>query len=208
MNYRLIAYAQDFVSFLFEKLNRDGDKIKQIILFGSVARNESAKESDIDLFIEVLDKKLEGKIKELKEEFYKSIKTKKYWNLFGVNNEINCSIGKMEEWAELERSLIANGMVLYGKYKGKAETEPYYLFIVTPGKDRKKNISIWKNLYGYNQKIGKREYAKKGLIREYEGKKLARSTFIIPSEHTQKMISFLRESKFKCEIIQFWKEKE
>ena len=48
MNYKLIAYAEDFISFLLEKLNKESDKIKQIILFGSVARDEDSKNSDID----------------------------------------------------------------------------------------------------------------------------------------------------------------
>ena len=206
MNYKLIAYSQDFVSFLLEKLNKEGNKIKQIILFGSITRGESSKESDVDIFIEILDNNLKDKINEIKEKFYDSIKVKKYWNLLGINNEINCSIGKLKEWKDLQRSLIANGIILYGKYKGELKTKPYYLFIVSPGKNRNKNISIWRKLYGYTQKIRKKEYIKKGLIKEYEGKKLANGVFMIPSEHTQKIISFLKTNKFKHEIIPFQKE--
>ena len=44
MNYRLIAYAQDFSSFLLEKLGEESNKISQIILFGSVARGGAEKE--------------------------------------------------------------------------------------------------------------------------------------------------------------------
>ena len=206
MNYKLIAYAQDFVSFLLEKLNKESNKISQIILFGSVTRDEDSKSSDIDLFIEILDKKLENKINQIKEKFYESIKVKKYWNLLNINNEINCSTGKLEEWDDLKRSLIANGIILYGKYKGKLKTESYYLFTVSPTKNRNKNISIWRELYGYKQKIGKKEYIKKGLIKGYNGKKLARGVFIIPSEHTQKISSFLKKKKFKYEVILFQKE--
>lgn len=208
MNYKIIAYSEDFVSFLLEKIDKNGDKIKQIILFGSVARGESNKDSDIDLFIDVLDKKLEKEINDIKERFYESIKVKKYWSLLGVKNEINCSVGKLEEWDNLQRSLIANGIVLYGKYKKDTKTESYYLFIITPGKDRNKNISIWRELYGYTQKINKKKYEKKGLVRDYNGKKLAKGVFIIPSEHTQKISLFLKKNKFKYELISFWKEKE
>lgn len=206
MNYKLIAYAQDFASFLLETLNKEADKITQIILFGSVARGEADNESDIDLFIDAADNRLEKKANQIKEEFYKSVKVKKYWGLLGIKNEINLSAGKLEKWGDLQRSLIANGIILYGKYTGKPKLKHYYLFIVSPGKDRNKNMSVWRKLYGYTQKIGKKKYIQKSLISEYSGKKLAKGVFIIPSEHSQKIILFLRKAKFKIEIFPIWKE--
>ncbi len=208
MNYKLIAYAEDFVSFLLEKLNRNSDKISQIILFGSVARGEAGRRSDIDLFIDVTDEKLEKQINGIKESFYESIKVKKYWNLLGIKNEISCSVGKLDEWDELQRSLIANGIVLFGKYVGKVDIEQYYLFIISQGKDRNKNISVWRTLYGYTQKVGKKKYTKDGLIREYGGEKISRGVFIVPAEHARKISSYLRQNKFKQKIIPFWQEKK
>ncbi|GBE19821.1 nucleotidyltransferase domain protein [archaeon BMS3Abin17] len=208
MNYKLIAYSGDFASFLLEKLNKEADKVKQIILFGSVARGEADNKSDIDLFIDVIDENLEGKINNIKEKFYKSIKARKYWSLLDIKNEINCSVGKLEDWDELQRSLIANGIVLFGKYKEETETEPYYLFSIAQGKNRNQNMTAWRALYGYTQKIGEKIYVKKGLIKEYGGKKLAKGVFIIPAEHAHKIISFLRKKGFKHEIIQSWMEKK
>jgi len=207
MNYKLLAYALDFVSFLFEHLGKDSDKIKQVILFGSVARGEADKKSDVDLFFDVITEEVEVEIRNIKEKFYSSVKVKKYWDLLNIKNEINCSVGKIEEWSDLQKSLIANGIVLFGKYKGKAETESYYLFIVTPGLNRNNNLSIWRALYGYNQKVGKKNYEVKGLVRSYGGEKLARGVFIIPSEHVSKVSSFLKESKFKFKLIGFEREK-
>ncbi len=208
MNYKLIGYSLDFASFLIEKLKSESKKVKKIILFGSVARKESMKNSDIDLFIEVTDVKLEGKINEIRDDFFKSIKFKKYWDLLGVENEINLSIGKLKEWGDLKRSIIANGIILYGKYEGEEKTKQYYLFIVSPGKDRNKNISIWRELYGYSQKVGKKKYLKEGLVKMFEGKKLARGVFFIPVDFAQEMIKFLRGKKFKIEIIPVWIEKD
>ena len=61
-----IALAMDFSSFLIEKV--DTDKIKNIILFGSVSRQEDSEESDIDLFIDLVndDIKVEEAINFLK----------------------------------------------------------------------------------------------------------------------------------------------
>ena len=49
LNYKeLIAYASAFVSFVMPKVDVD-----EIILFGSVARNEADKKSDVDLFFDL-----------------------------------------------------------------------------------------------------------------------------------------------------------
>ena len=84
----MIAYAQAFVSFILPKIDA-----KEIILFGSVARGEADKNSDIDLFFDV--DKDENKIKEIiKEElnkFYKS-KIAESWFLRGIKNNINANV--------------------------------------------------------------------------------------------------------------------
>lgn len=206
MNYKLLSYAMDFASYLLEK-TADAEKIKQIILFGSVARGEETKESDIDLFIET-DEKLTKQLNETRDEFYESAKTKKYWKLLGINNQINIAAGNIKTWGDLQRSIIADGIVLYGRYCGKPETEQQYLLIIKPGKDRNKNISVWREIYGYTQTVGKKKYEKKGLIKEYEGKKLAKGVFTIPARHAQKMIHYLRKNHFVVQIQPIWKETE
>ena len=206
MNYKLVAYAADFVSFLIQRLDHDSSKVKQVILFGSVVRGEAGKNSDVDIFIDILDLRLELKIDKIKEEFYESVKVKKYWNLLQVDHDINCSVGKLEEWMELERSMIAQGMVLYGKYVGNSKVEPYYLFKVTPGKNRAQNISGWRQLYGYTQKVGRKQYVQQGLVIRCGGSKLARGVFIIPAKGMHQVILFLRKNRFTHTLLPIWQE--
>ncbi len=206
MNYKRIAYAQDFASFLIQSLNQDAEKIIQLVLFGSVSRGEEGKNSDIDLFVDVTDEIIEPKILDAVEKFYESIKFKRYWSLLGVRNKISCTVGRLKEWDSLKRSLIANGFVLYGKYSGKIKTKPYYLFIVSPGKSRNQNLVVWRALYGYIQKRGRKKYIQEGLVRRYEGRKLGNGVFIIPAGHLPKIRSFLIKNKFKHELIPFWQE--
>src|SRR3989344_1038800 len=199
MDYKLIAYAQDFVSFLLQNI-KDPGKIITIILFGSVTRGEAKKTSDIDIFIETKEN-IENEIIALKEKFYDSIKVKKYWNLLGIKNEIHCEVGSLDEWKDLEKSLIAQGIILYGKYKSKKQGYPHYLFSIEQSKIRNKNVSLWRKLYGYKQKVGKKVYIKNGLVEEYRGEKIARGVFVIPAEHAQKIVSFLKKSKINHEIV-------
>jgi predicted nucleotidyltransferase len=204
MNYDLIAYAQDFVSFFLQN-SKSVDKVSMIILFGSVVRGEAKKSSDIDLFIET-KKDIEKEVGRIKEEFYKSVKVKKYWSLLGIKNELHCEIGELREWKELEKSLIAQGIVLYGKYKSKKQGKLYYLFTVQHDKKRNRNISLWRKLYGYKQRVNNKVYVKEGLVKEYEGEKIARGVFIIPSEHAQKIMLFLKNNKINRKIVLIWKE--
>lgn len=207
MNYKLIGYAGDFVSFLLQHLGERANKIKSIILFGSIVRGEESRESDIDIFIDVTDKNIETQVEEIKGKFYQSVKVKRFWELFDIKNEIHCTVGKLEEWGDLKKSLVMNGVLLFGKYQGTIDTEPYYLFKVNPGKERKKNVAAWRALYGYTQKVGKKEYVKQGLVQEYEGKRLARGVFMVPITHAQKISAFLRKNAFTYEIIPFWQGK-
>ena len=83
------AYASYFVSYLLKSIN-DTNQINRIFLFGSGAKGEANKNSDIDIFIEInkKTKKLEKEIIKITENFYKSrealiFKTK------GITNKIN-----------------------------------------------------------------------------------------------------------------------
>ncbi len=51
----LIAYSGSFVSFVLKPLEKFN--IREIILFGSVARGEFDKKSDIDSFIDIKNEK-------------------------------------------------------------------------------------------------------------------------------------------------------
>ena len=94
----LIAYAVDFSSYLLSK----SESVEMIILFGSVARGDFDDESDIDIFVDI-DEKKEKSIKAILDDYYK---TKKYneWKLKGIDNDISLIIGRVdsEEWKDFE----------------------------------------------------------------------------------------------------------
>src|SRR3989344_3480075 len=115
LNYKeLIAYASAFVSVILPKIEVD-----EIILFGSVVRDEATEKSDIDLFFNT--KENEEKIKQIiKQELNKFYKTRIYeiFQQKGSILPINIEVGNLDKW-KLKRSIISNGLVLYGKYKSQ-----------------------------------------------------------------------------------------
>ncbi len=207
MKYNLVAYAQDFAAFLIQHLDNESSKIRTIVLFGSAVRGQADKESDVDIFIDVTDEKIEKKINDIKEKFYQSYKSKSYWNLLGVKNKIHCLAGKLKEWKPLQRSIIADGITLFGKYCAEVKTEHWYLFMITQGKSRKRSLSFWRALYGYTQKSGKKKYVQEGLLKEYGGIKLARGVVIVPARYANTLSRYLEEQQISYRLMAFWKEK-
>src|SRR3989344_5312595 len=109
----LIAYAMDFASYLISKV----EGVNKIILHGSIARGDFNDNSDIDLFIDAHDKKMEKKIHTIEDNYYK---TESYhrWKLKGLKNDLSLIIGKLDsdEWKDLKRAILNTGLILYGKY--------------------------------------------------------------------------------------------
>lgn len=194
---RLISLAESFIAFLVDRI-----EIDQAILFGSVANNEFDEESDIDIFIET-DKKNEKKINNILDLFEKSDIYEKY-SLSGIKNKISLKIGKIDEWPKLKRSLISNGIVLYGKYKGKPEELiPYVVFCIDYKKlKRKDKVKLWRKLYGYKQKVGNKIHETKGIVKT----KLGGGCTLVKQEDKNKIIDYLKKYKVEYKIYEIWSD--
>ena len=194
---KLISLASNFASFLLDRI-----QVKSIILFGSVATNNFDKESDIDLFIET-DEKNKNKINNLLL-LYKKTKEYEKFKLEGIENELSIKVGNLEDWKDIKRSIISNGIVLYGKYKGKPEELKHKLLFILNVQDLKRSekIKIWRKIYGYKQKVGKKNYICKGLAE----KKFGRGVFLVSIENSQEIINYLRKNKVKYGFFDIWIE--
>ena len=154
----IIAYAGAFVSFVLPKID-----VNEIILFGSAARGEAGKESDIDLFFDVdkNEEDIKEKIKEELKKFYKS-KAAEVWFLKGIRNHISVDVGKLKEW-KLKRSIISDGISLYGKYKEiPGDIKSFVFFQIEPIKDIAKRNKVIRGLFGRKEK----NYANDGILKE------------------------------------------
>lgn len=199
LNYKeLIGYALSFAGFVLPKI-----KVDEIILFGSAARGEAEKESDIDLFFNVKQNE-ETLKKELKKELEKFYKTKisEIWSLKGVKNQIKIEVGNLDEW-KLKRSIISDGIVLYGKYKCMPEkTKGFVQFNLKPIKNIAKRNKVLRKLFGRNEK----NYLSEGILSRINGRKLSSASFIVPVEKTKEVFDILNPEKIDYSFFEFWSD--
>jgi predicted nucleotidyltransferase len=199
LNNELLGYAFSFVSFIIPKL----EGIKEIILFGSVARKEADKNSDVDLFFNILDANKENILKNfLKielDKFYKS-KFAEVWFNKGIKNPIKIQVGKLEQW-KLKRSIISDGIMVYSKYKENPENlKAYAYFNIFPVKEIAKRNKVLRKLFGRREK----GYNDRGLVEKYLGKQQSLWSFFVPLENSKDIEKFLNDEKIKHKTIEFW----
>ncbi|MDO8508776.1 MAG: nucleotidyltransferase domain-containing protein [Nanoarchaeota archaeon] len=198
MKSELIAYAIDFVSFLIQKI-KEKSEIKQIILFGSVSREEAQSNSDIDIFIDVIkeDKSLEKKIEKILDNFKESTKYKNYWKPLGIENEISLKIGQLEKWPSLKSSMISNGITIYGKFKPKITEGKHKTFFIWENvAPNSKRVLFNKQLLGYKQK-GK---FYQGLLQKYQGERMGKGCILVPLEYAAQFHQLFKKYKITVKI--------
>lgn len=193
------AYASYFSSYLLDNL-KEKESIEKIILFGSVARNEAAKESDVDIFIEVKkeSKKIKNKIEKILENFYKSRESLLFKSK-GIDNKINLIIGKLDKWRDLEKSIESTGIVLYGKYVSSNISGKKHLVIFWD-KIEKNRGAFLNKIYGV--KIKGKRYP--GLIEKLGGKKLGKSSIMVPIENKDEVLKSIKIYRVHAKIIEVY----
>ncbi len=198
MNSDIVAYAMDFASFLVQKVP-EREKISNIILFGSVARGEADKTSDVDLFIDVTKETapIQEHIQHAAEAFKATAKYNNYWKPLGIENEVQLTIGQLSRWKELKPSIIANGIVLYGKFKPDIKEGIHLTFFIWENiKPNARRVSFNKKLFGHRQ--GKRFY--NGLLQEYSGERVGKGCIAVPLENAASFQRLFRKYEVSVKI--------
>ena len=192
-------YASYFVSHLLNNL-KNINNIERIILYGSVAKDQDTKNSDIDLFIEIKDKtkKSEKEIKKIEKDFYQSRESALFKSK-EINNKFSIKIGKLKEWKELSRSIASTGIILYGPYETKElPTTIRHFIIIFFNKIGKNRGSFLNKIYGVN--INGKYY--EGWISKINGKRLGKSCVMIPIEYKNDIFKLLKEYKVEAKNLE------
>lgn len=198
MNSNLIAYAMDFASFLIQKIP-DRDKIRNIILFGSVARDEADRASDVDIFIDLAkeNSSFEETARNTVKAFKASAKYRNYWKPLGLENDVQLTLGNLSKWKELKPSVIANGIVLYGKFKPEVKEGTHRTFFIWENiKPNTRRVAVNKKLFGHRQ--GKRFY--NGVLQEYGGRRVGKGCIDVPLENANIFQQLFRKYKVSVQI--------
>lgn len=200
---KLVSYTYDFVSYLMLQPDLNKFNIERIILFGSVARYDYDEKSDVDIFIDTKNKKIDGLRKivdKIKSDFFNSERFDK-WRLLNMKNEFSIIVSNLQDdkWKDLRRSMHSHGIVLYDRYlEGKKEDLRAYSLIKWEigSKENNKRVNLARKFYGYKQK-GK-EYT--GVLVDMDATLIGDSVVIIPSQHTNRIRHILNTLKIKYKI--------
>lgn len=207
MNQKLvISYIYDFLSHIFE----EKISLRKVIVFGSVARNEFDKNSDIDLFIEPAQKskikEIETKVKEIKKRF--ESEKEHTWKLKNIDYPIKEIIGDLDSpmWKVLKEDLISNGIMLYGKYEELPKKIKHYVLINYSLKNlkQKKKMQFSRKLFGYSIKKNKKLYEQEGIIQQTNARKIAKNILLIPLEEITGIKKLFDDFKVKMEMREVW----
>jgi len=197
----LIAYAGSFVSFVLDRLQQE---VKEIILFGSVARGDFTKDSDVDLFFDVLDEKkiglIEKDLKLIESKFYRS-KVYGIWKQKGITSEIKVKVGVLSKW-DLKNSVLSDGFVLYGKYKSSMKGEGLALISFDPIKNITKRNKIIRTLFG-RKETG---YFQEGLVDKLKGKQISPTVFYVNLQFADQVLKILKKEKINFQIKELWSQ--
>ncbi len=185
----LASYASSFASFVIGHV--DLSKINSIILFGSAARSEAGEDSDVDIFFDGSISQKEAD--KLIVQFSRTDAFKK-WGLLGISNEIKPIAGNIDEWLDLKQSIIADGIVLYGKFKEMPENaKPMVLFSWEEIKPNSNRVLFNKRMFGFLH-YGKRY---EGLLEQINGKKIGKGAVIVPDEKHKEVLELFKRHDIK-----------
>ena len=199
----IISYVYDFLSDLIDLVPENS--INQIILFGSVSRNDFDEESDIDIFIDT-KKDIEKEYKNALFNFEK--RSEKTWKLKGIDMPINAIRDNLDnkKWKELREEILSDGIILYGKYKSSPkELENKYLITYSiKDLNTKEKMKIIRILNGYITVKNGKKYKTDGLIRKTNSLRVGTNTIIVSHLNQPYFKKIFKENKVKYIMRKIW----
>ncbi|MFH0956247.1 MAG: nucleotidyltransferase domain-containing protein [Candidatus Aenigmatarchaeota archaeon] len=196
----LLSYAMSFLSFSFRRPEFKAGDIRMAVVFGSIARGDFGKDSDVDIFIDTEKKKEE----DMRKKFlyfagkFRDSEDCAKWRMLGIENEISVNVGNIEEW-ELRDNVMREGVMLYGRPSFQKKRQ--YLVTFEPVKDVTARNRLIRALFGRMEK----HYQDEGLVRSFGGEVLSPRSFFIPEAGLKKIAEILSREKVNYRIKEIWR---
>ncbi len=191
-----------------KKISKNYSEIETLIVFGSVARNQAEKESDLDIcFIlksENSKNAISNQILDLEKKYDKNINI-----IFTDASFINLDKQFIE-------TILREGITIYGKKPDASiqqlELEPYEIIkFDLSNLDHSKKMKIKRLLYGIKtkKKYKGKTYTseQKGLVEELDGLRIGIASILIPEKKSWKLENILRENGISLRKITIWLSK-
>ena len=191
-----------------EKISKNNSEVVATIVFGSVARDQEGKESDLDVCII------------LRKEDSKSSISNQLLDLEGKYDKNINLIFTNPSYKNLDRqfieTILREGIIIYGKAPDvsirKLELEPYEIIKYDLSKlNHSKKMKIKRILYGiktkkkYKGKIYENE--QKGIVEKFGGLRIGIASILIPEKMSWSIEDILRENGVSLRKITIWLSK-
>jgi len=188
-----------------KRISKNYSEIESVIVFGSVARDQAGKESDLDICIvlknENIKDNISNKILDLEEKYDKNI------NLVFTDSSFKSLDRQFIE------TILREGITIYGKKPDASiqqlELEPYEIIkLDLSNLDQSKKMKIKKLLYGIKTK--KRYKGKiytnkqEGLVEKLGGLRIGIASILIPEKNSWELENILRENGVSLRKITIW----
>ncbi|MBI3190128.1 nucleotidyltransferase domain-containing protein [archaeon] len=200
----MLSYAITSSAYIISSMSySDRKKIKNVILFGSVAQMRTHEESDVDIFFDTdapqtVQNRIKTSINKMTGQ-WKMTQDALRFKMKKIDNDINVTVGNLDEWADLHRSIASSGIVLYGKYVSKQLSKTMHIIFSWENLGKNKG-AILNKLYGY--KSGKKYYS--GLLEKNHGKKLGRGTIMIPADKKEIITDMFEKYGIDYSMFEVW----
>ena len=66
-------------------------------------------------------------------------------------------------------------------------------------------MKLWRKLYGYKQKVGKKTYKTEGLTEKLGGKRIE-SGILIPAKNRKEILDLFSKEKIKYTVDEIWSD--
>jgi predicted nucleotidyltransferase len=191
-----------------KKISKKHSEVETTIVFGSVARDQAGKESDLDICFILKNEKLKNIISNqmlgLEKKYDKNI------------NVIFTDLIYRDIDRQFIETLLREGIIIYGKTPDvsiqRLELEPYEIIkFDLSSLDQSEKMKIKRLLYGiktkkkYKNKIYERE--QKGLVEKFGGLRIGIASILIPEKKSWELEDILRENGVALRKITIWLSK-